>query len=556
MVSWKRFLLFAHLGLLIAAIAFGRWLYAGALGQSDVLTVFNPYPQVAGSDILVHYPVNPYPHINTRSGHIVSNTFVYVRDWYQGLNGRLSVAIMNGLISRAAKQWCPTPESFPWWLMRALSLYCLLAMSLNFMAAVGWIWAKRPGMTLVLLAAVWSVWIVNPKIYVFSVIYDCLLTDRYVHGYLLSWMIIGVIHNWMGRSAWKWGLLAAGILFLGSEQDLFSVPVLLMAAAWVGLEGNADRMRNWFRQACYYGAWTGLAALIFFMSPGQRLKNTCLPINSINDFSPLEWYRRVITLGYGAIFPRLSDSLWIWHLILYGGLGLILAAWMIMRLKASRLSASRPSREMFGIGLMAFAFLTAFLASMTTLIVSSYFPPYALSYPSLLLVTGLAFSFWFILDGAAMAMDLIASSTRPARFAGTKPIIGYVKAGCTIILPVLVTIVLIGTVTVRAWPAVSAGYHQVMEQNRVRRQLYAEIVKLRDTTGQRYFVLVNLWKAPIWGLHMDEVWGRAGYFRWRGMEDVICLTEDEWAAAGRPQEQLYFKFDCAKMIQNPSDRKR
>jgi hypothetical protein len=47
---------------------------------------------------------------------------------------------------------------------------------------------------------------------------------------------------------------------------------------------------------------------------------------------------------------------------------------------------------------------------------------------------------------------------------------------------------------------------------------------------------------------MDQLWAMAGYFRWRGMEDVVCLTEEEWITAGRPQEQLYFKFDCAPII--------
>lgn len=549
--------MFAHLGLLIATIALGRWLYAGALGQSDGLAFINAYPQATMADNLAHCPVNPFPQVHPRSGHIASNPFMYVRDWYEGMNGRLSVAVMDSLIAWAAKKWCPTPESFPWWLMRALSLYCLLAAPLNFMAAVGWTWAKRPGTTIALLAAVWSVWIVSPKIYIFSVIFDILLTDRYLHGYVLSWMIIGVIHNWMGRSTWKWGLLAAGILFLGSEQTLLSAPILLAAAAWVGLEGNAGLGRSWRWQVFYYSAWTCLTVVIFFLSPGQRLRNTCLPMIPMGDFSPFEWYRRVITLGYGAILPRLFDSLWIWHLILYGGLGLIMTAWVIIRLKKSasyRLSvdpvcagASHPRQKLFGTGLMAFAFLTAFLASMITLIVSAYFPPYAICYPSLLLVSGLAFSFWFILDGATLGIDMIASS---------KPVTGYLKAGCTTVLPMLVAIALIGTVTVRAWPSMAAEYRQVMEQNRNRRQLYAEIVKHRNTTGQRHFILVNLWKSPVWGLHMDEAWARAAYFRWRRMEDIICLTEDEWTATGRPQEQLYFRIDCAKVIQDQSNRNR
>ena len=550
-VSWKRFLLLAHVGLLIAAIVAGRWLYAGALGRSDALYALNSYPLVTTADNVAFYPVNPFPNITPRSGHVVSNPFMYVWDWYCGLNGRLSVAVVNSLISQAAKQWCPTPESFPWWLMRALSLYCLLATPLNLMVAVGWAWAKRPGRTLVLLAAVWAVWIVSPKVYVFTVIFDVLLTDRIAFIYVLTWMIMGVLNNWMGRSTWKWGLLAVGILFLSSEQNMFSVPILLMAAAWVGLEGKPGNARSWGWQACFYSAWTCLSAAIYFLSPGQAIRNKFLTMKTIGDFSPLEWYRQVVTLGYGAIFPRLPDSLWIWHLILYGGLGLIMAAWMIRRLKCvapSRPAADHSHQTLFGTGLMAFAFLTAFLASMATLIASSYFPPYAIYYPALLLILGLVFLFWLVLDGAAILMDMLAVSVRLARFAGIKRMIGYAKAGCVVGLPLLVTGALIGTVTVRAWPAMVAEYRQVMEQDRNRRQLYAEIVRLRTMTGKRHFILANLWNSPVWGIHMDEVWAMAGYFRWRRMEDVVCIAEGEWIAAGRPQEHQCFKIDCAKVL--------
>jgi len=549
-VSWKKFLLFAHLGLLIGAIAAGRWLYAGALGQNDILAVVNPYPQVTMADNLAHCPINPYPQIQVRFGQYAANPFVYVRDWYLGMNGRLPVAIMDSLLAQAARL-CPTPESFPWWLLRALSLYCLLAIPLNLMAAAG-IWARRPAMALILTAAVWSIWIVSPNVYIFSVMFDIILTDRNIQGYVLSWMIMGAVNNWMGRSLWRWGLMGIGIVFVSSEQNLPSVPVLLLATGWLGLEANAHAGRDWFKQVFYYGAWTLLAAAIFFLSPGQHLRNVCcLPMNSIGTFSPLAWYRQVIDLGYGALFPSHPGPLWLWHLIFYCGLGLVMALWLIIRLKTA--SSGRPaendSRELFGIGLMAFAFLTAFLVSMTTLIVSPYFPPYAACYPALFLATGLAFSFWFILDSAAAGMDALSAKVVGYRLIST-------KIGCTVALPILVTIALIRTITVPAWPAMSTGYRQIMEQNRNRHQVYAEIIKQQNTTGQRHFILMNLWKSPVWGLHMDDAWGRAGYFRWLKMEDIVCPTEDEWNAAGRPQEQLYFKLDCAKVIQDESNQKQ
>lgn len=550
-VSWKDFLLFANLGLLIATIVAGHWLYAGALGRSDALPVFNPCPLVTIADNIAYYPVNPFPNIQPRSGHVVANLFEYVRDWYFGFNGRLSVGILNSLIAQAAKWWAATPESFPWWLMRALSLFCILATPLNLMVAVGWAWAKRPGRTLTLLAAIWAVWIVSPKIYIFTVVYDVLLTDRNIHEYVLAWMIIGVINNWMGRAVWKWSLLAAGILFLGSEQNLFSVPILLMAAAWIGSADHSGAGRSWRWQAIYYSAWTCLSAAIYFLSPGQRLRNNFLMMQTIGDFSPLEWYRQVVTLGYGALVPRLPDALWIWHLAWYGGLGLVLATWLIVRLKSrapDRLAVDRPSGQLFGIGLMAFAFFTAFLASMATLVVSPYFPPYAIYYPSLLLVLGLAFSFWLVLDCAVIGLEALAASGCCACAAGMRRAGGWLRLACVAGLPLLLTGTLIGTVTVRAWPSLVAEYRQVMEQDGKRRRLYAEIVRLRNTTDQRRFVLANLWSYPIWGIHMDEPWAMAAYFRWRRMEDVVCVAESEWIAAGRPQAQLYLKLDCAKIL--------
>jgi hypothetical protein len=266
-------------------------------------------------------------------------------------------------------------------------------------------------------------------------------------------------------------------------------------------------------------------------------------MKSIGNVAPVEWYRRVIELGYQAIFPP-AGSPWIWHLVLYGSLGLVMAAWTIKRLKdraAGRQQANDPGQKLFGIGLMAFAFLTAFLASMATLIVSSYFPPYAICYPSLLLALGLAFSFWFAVDSAGLVMEKIGAHWR-------KPVMGYARTGLVAGLPLILTITLVGTVTVKTWPSLAAEYRQVMEQNSARRQIYAGIVEKKNTTGCRHFILINLWKPPTIYLSMDQLWAMAGYFRWRGMEDVVCLTEEEWITAGRPQEQLYFKFDCAPII--------
>jgi len=543
--SWKIFLLLAHLGLLIIAIAAGRWLYAGALGQNDILAVVNPYPQVTMADNLAHCPVNPYPQIKVRVGKFAANPFVYVWDWYKGMNGRLPVAIMDSLLAQAARL-CPTPESFPWWLLRALSLYCLLAIPLNLMAAVG-TWAKRPAMTLILLVAVWSVWIVSPNVYIFSAMFDIILTDRNIQMYVLSWMIMAAVNNWMGKSLWRWGLMGIGIVFVSSEQNLPSAPLLLLATGWLGLEGKASAGRDWLKQVFYYAAWTALAAAVFFLSPGQHLRNVCcLPMNSIGNFSPLAWYRQVIDLGYGALFPAHPAQLWLWHLILYCILGLGIMLWLIIRL-AGRTMENDSRQKLFGIGLMAFAFLTAFLVSMTTLIVSPYFPPYAACYPALFLAAGLVFSFWFILDGAAAGMDALSEKAVGLRLVST-------RIGCTIALPILAVILLARTITVPAWPGLLTAYRHIMEQSRNRRQVYAEIIRCRSTTGQRHFILMNLWKSPVWGLHMDDAWGRAGYFRWRGMEDIVCMTEDEWTAAGRPQEQLYFKLDCAKVIQNESKK--
>jgi len=361
-------------------------------------------------------------------------------------------------------------------------------------------------------------------------------------------MMLGVLGNWMGRSAWKWGLLALGLVFLSSEQTIISAPILLLAAAWVGLASGAEAGRSWRWQACFYSAWTGVSAAIFFLSPGQRLRNTFLTMKPLGEFDLLEWYRQAVALGYGAIFPRLPDALWLWHLILYGALGLLAAAWIIRRRPraapyhpAGDPAAPKPA----GIALMAFAFLTAFLASMATLAVSPYFPPYAVCFPSLLLLLGLVFAFWLVLDGAAIGLE---RATASARRAGVKKAIGVLKLACAAGLPLLAAGALIGTVTVRSWPVMAAEYRQVMAQNHNRRQLYAEIARLRKVSGQTHFVLVNLWQAPVWGIHMDEVWAVAAYFRWRRMEDVVCLTEEEWIAGGRPQEQLYLKLDCARVL--------
>jgi hypothetical protein len=155
---WSRFfrdrLVIANVLLLAASLPVGRVLYAGAFAYADALNMLSPYPQLdaaGGTNVTA------------------TNLAQYVQHWYRGLNGRWSQALMNGALASATKAFGFGPESFPWWMMRSLSLFCMLATPMNLLAGAGAFARQVRPMGFGLLVLAWGIWSSAQNTYAYSI---------------------------------------------------------------------------------------------------------------------------------------------------------------------------------------------------------------------------------------------------------------------------------------------------------------------------------------------------------------------------------------------------
>jgi hypothetical protein len=466
--------------------------------------------------------LNPYPQLDAAGGTnvVARNVAEYVRHWYFGLNGRWSQALMNGTLAGVTKLFGFGPESFPWWMMRSLSLFCMLATPLNFLAAAG---AFRPHLRLMgifLLAIVWGTWSLSQNTYAYSVWFDCLLTDRFVPMYLTSVLSVGVASGWPTRRPLHLLGFAAVYLFVAVEQFLVTLPVLLAAYALRDLaRTSASRA---FRIFVGSIALSALSSVIYFSSPGQQWRNSLMNVKA-PDLSPVaifNWFQEATPLAYGVLFgPRHGAIYWSLHaLLLVAGLTTLLA----LALRSDRLrklAAKINTKETGRWVLLATCFNAAYAASLSTLLVSPHFPEYAAQYPALLLTLGLIFSF----------AAVVSTADRP--------------------LAILVTAVsAIGVLFAITLPAVRANVASFREEaayGRLRKAAYRQVVDLNRQTGASAFVLTNSPTRSIGGT-MEPPWGLSAYFRWIGQNDLLVFIDTNYDFATRPKDRQYTTIDVSE----------
>jgi hypothetical protein len=511
---WSRLfrdpLVIANVLLLAASLLAGRVLYAGAFAYADSLNMLSPYPQLdaAGATNVT-----------------ATNLAQYVQHWYLGLNGRWSQALMNGALSTATKTFGFGPESFPWWMMRSLSLFCMLATPLNFLAGAGAFARQIRPMGVCLLVLAWGIWSFSQNTYAYSIWFDCLLTDRFVPMYLASVLAVGIARGWPGRRPLALAGFGAVYLFVAIEQFMVTLPVLLAGYAICGRA--PDRAARTLRIFAGSVALSGVSALIYFSSPGQHWRNGLMNVKA-PDLSPaglFTWFKESTPLGFGVLFGHRDPAIywWLHLLLLVSGTGaLLIAAFIAWRAPSTKPSTAGPlieRQDAVRWAVFATCFNAAYAASLATLLVSPHFPEYAAQYPALLLTLGLVFS-------VAAIARLVAAPGRAA----------VLTAACA------VAVVL--TVTVPAIRTNVASFQEEAAYARLRKAVYHRVLDLNRETGVSAFVLTNSPIRSIGGT-VEPPWGLSAYFRWAGKSDLLVLIDTNYDFATRPRDRKYITIDLA-----------
>jgi hypothetical protein len=507
---FRRRLFLLNLCALVACVAAGRLLYAGAFGYADVLNMYNPYPQLDAAGA------------STATAHGFGE---YVAQWYRGLNGRWGVAVVNAAIELWSKAVVHRPEQFPWWLMRSLSLFCIVTTPLNFIAAGGQL--KRGSfVAAALLLGAWGIWSSSPNTFGYSVWFDALLADRFIPMYVASLLAVALaLGPRRGHPAARLAF-GAGYVFIAVEQFLVTLPIILAAYAFAGTSGRTVRRGLETFAACV--ALSALSGWVYVSSPGQRWRNTLLNL-SAPDLSPrglLHWFTESTPLGYRVLFGGTYGRRYVaLHLALFATLalaGAILARRAELRPVAAEADVADEGSLRGRAWILAVAFCAAYSASLATLLVSPHFPEYAAQYPALLLT---------------LAWVCTAASVIPLRPSALS------AAAITTAMAVLVV-----ALTVPALRTDVTGFREETAFGVLRKRTYARILEINADTGATGFVVTNSPLRSIGG-NMEPPWGLSAYFRWIGRSDLAVYIDTNYDYPSRPRDRAYVTIDLGGRLQ-------
>jgi hypothetical protein len=379
------------------------------------------------------------------------------------------------------------------------------------------------GAAAVTLLAIWMTWSLAPNTMAFSFWFEVLLTDRFLPAYFVSVMLAAVGRGWPSNAR---QIAAFGIayVFLSVEQFLVSLPVLVLGVAIARWEPQRiRRAARWLPILCV--VLSAVAGTIYFVSPGQRWRNSLLNTRplSLAPSAIVEWMHQAFPVGYRALLVGgASDRLSAVHLALY--VVLTIAVVVLVRMRFKNDSMPERARAAFVPGVLAWAYLTAYATSLSTLLISPHFPIYAAQYPTLLLAAGLAHAGWFAFE-LARPRPAIAMSARLVAAAALLAIAAWI--------------------TIPGLKQDAAEYREERWFGDIRKRAYHDILE-RSQAGQgNAFILTNSPVRSIGGT-MEPPWGLAAYFRWRERRDLVVVIDTNYDYASRPP-LAYVTIDLAPM---------
>ncbi|MGO9117106.1 MAG: hypothetical protein ACLQPD_05785 [Desulfomonilaceae bacterium] len=547
----SRPLFLANVAILLISLCAGGWLYSGALGWVDALNMCCPYQLIGG-------------------GNESLTAWDYVRDWYTGVSGKVFFAFLGSLSCTYSRHFAPTPESFPWWMLRSLSLFCIIAVPVNFIYASRLFGREQVAIGALALASLWALWTINNNTYSYSVWFDMLFADKCLPMYLLSLMACGVSSGWFDRNWMRWSIFAIIYVLISYEHLLPSVPLILLAYS-IQAAPTTGFMRSLAKRLATYTLLSLCAALMYFMSPGQQLRMTMLPHRPLRDLTLTRlwwWYKDSVPLGYDVLLAPHENTLvagigfdevwsakayvlfWVLHtVVLFTVLGMTIISYYMYR-KAERLALPHKDKiwELFAAGLLASSFMIAYPASLTTLILTSYFPQYAIHVPALLLAIGLFCCVAFVIrffgsetfcvihhNGAGLVdpRNEVMKNRRSRRAA-------------IIVFAVMLTLIFV-LVTIPNIGKIQASYREVMKQNALRRSIYEDLLDRNQRTGDTHFILGGFPLNSL-GVSLDAPWGLAAYFRWHHRPEITVYIDNNYDYPTRPLDKRYVTVNYAEFL--------
>jgi hypothetical protein len=463
-----------------------------------------------------------YPQVHmVESDRTAATIWEFLRDFYQGQNGRLSIALSVGLFWSLAHSIGFEAENFPVNFLRALTLVggvVAVFMALNDVCKgvvrgflIGNLSKLLVGLSILSLS---TAYLLVPTIFDFSLFFSTYGFQYVLPLFFLSPFVylrtpgFGKPSHSLGQRARASFFFVFGLLLL--EQTLVVLPVLAVGAIATAFASFELSRKQAINNSLWVLALVLGAFAIYFLSPGQiyRMSVTAYSGEESNLLLLRHWFARDWGRGYQLFlggFSFIPGRVWpFFHLGLIG-----VSAWVFTRSAQVADINDAPSVARCQRYGMLLTVALAYVTSLLTLLFSRYLPLWSQGLPVCLAVVNLLFAFWIVLVELRESAFFSAASQR----AWLRVLWLAVALG----LPFVVGARLVGEWGPRAWETL--GW--IDEQDQLRRELFEQVAARYRPDARNCFEIQGFPRNP-YGWSLEPPWGFSAFIRWRfGREKKI-----------------------------------
>lgn len=394
----QHFVLVLNILILLISLFVSYYYYHGTLSAGDAVYTFSMH----GGD----YGDSPLQLIN---------------HWYLFINGRVTQAVIAAVFM-IFSYFSPIPESYPWWIISWLEIFCLVVTPVNLVIFLCKNNDIPRSLGFLFLIFIWSIWSTNDIIFAPSHMHQS-IEGYYLPVYLLSLSLLWLSKQNLDLNTKKAVLFYSFIyLFLSlvGEQFIPSIPLLFLTVLFV----NRDivNKKNLYIKYLLISILLSLAAaIVFFAAPGQYIRssnvNASFTWSNFSVENLLQWFITVTSLGYDSLFHWKSNlpsdqyvnsflfdwlpnfKIWLFFIcIAVFPLIVTITTWIFntRQKRAGKINKKVSDNKLFRTSFFILIIHVTYLVIMSTLLISNYFPLYAIIYPSLLLAIGICMDFYLI----------------------------------------------------------------------------------------------------------------------------------------------------------------
>ncbi|ATH06721.1 hypothetical protein BIY24_01835 [Halobacteriovorax marinus] len=431
-----------------------------------------------------------YPMTNAVKNEVTAGFLNYFKGWYVGMNGRFLPNFFGALVHELVVLFNIGPEEFPSWVLRGGSIFCNLMMPINILFAVLVMWGHELYLWLFTLMIIFLSYFFNAMIFTHLAFFDVLFFDRSLPMYLCSIFFLLILSDVRTKTVCIIGYFILAIFF--SEQFLVSVSFIFIFIFFI----RYGFSKMFIIHSIITFVIGVLNGLYFFLSPGQRWRQSLLDKTNKDIFSYRDWFVnfKVSNMdAWGNLFPTNLVQSVNYTILLLLLTTLIICVYCFFKKRRTILFFSS----------LSILFLIGFWLSMSSRMIYSYYPKYAIQYPLSLFTIFISLSVCSVLTLAREFPFLKGKRVR------------WCLGGLGVLF---LSILLLGRSVVE-FKKMRDAVVSVQETENLRKKIYLMIKKYSDEGNHSKYFVRDIPKSALdsyfYGTKTIEApWSINAYLRW------------------------------------------